>query len=107
MRALASAADVPEIDESDIVKQYLPAISAPLLGVLAHSGEAELQARAQDVQRERAQLFSIVRRDVGDEEILDIDLRSALPDIDGFPISFTSAGDPVVEVARKIKPKRR
>ncbi|MDB9513453.1 AAA family ATPase [Kamptonema animale CS-326] len=106
VKALNYAAQAPTIDEATKVSELLLAVAAPLLSQLKQdTNQAQLEAIAEGILRERATLFQIEKTSTVNELSLKFDLKPKTLNVSGFPITLNKGQDPIKDVEAQIKGK--
>jgi predicted ATPase len=105
VRALNYSAKAPEINESCAVAELLLQVAPPIqLNLNENTSNSELESTVLRILREKASLFEVSNISVNiSDPTIEIDLKTDILDVSGFPITFTTNCNLVQEVKRKIK----
>lgn len=106
VRALGYAAQAPTIDEATKVSELLLAVAAPILSQLKlDTSQAQLEAIAEGILRERSTLFQIANISTENDLLISIALKPQTLNVYGFPITLRKGQDPIKDVEAQIRRK--
>jgi predicted ATPase len=106
VRALNYAAQAPTIDEATKISELLLAVAAPILSQLKQdTNQAQLEAIAEGILRERSTLFQIANTSTVNDLSISIALKPQTLNVSGFPITLKKGQNPINDVEAQIRRK--
>ncbi len=108
VRCLEYASSGPSIDEGEALARVLVAAVSPLLFSMTESTtDTELAVAARQMVGEKAGLFEFTNASTTGNILLQVDLKTAILDVSGFPVRFSKTQNPVHEVQKQVQSRSR